>query len=508
MKTKSTFRLLALVLALIMVLTVTGCGDSKTESTNQPQYNYGDEVISDIVDDEDSVTIETETGSSDNKDKNTSGGKNNASSSSGNKGTIANSSNKNNTAASYDDSLDRNYGIDESKKKSLLESVPDSLKGQEVSILVWWNPFEYETKKMEKFTEETGIKIKWVYVDSDSYVQRLASLRAQGNAPDIACIRVQDYPSSIMQDYFRPLSESKLDLSKKDVFDIDSMNMLKWDGKHYGAIVKGTTYITMGLLMYNADLFDKHGVTSPHKLWQDGKWNWETFVSTAQQIQKKSGVMACTAGWHGYRLSQTGGEDAVAIKNGKLVNNTSSKNYRDTYKWVTDLLPTGQYKIMDFGLNRDGFMAGNAAMLVEENWALQAGERFNNLSFTLGYAPLPCKTTKTVVPSDAQLWGFPTGSKHLEAASYALEYWQDPAYNETGYEIWLNDSVAGFCDWLWEQPKTFKISQGVIEYGGDYDWYDYNYETVGSKEKVDSSMDKWSSVIDANIKKIYSEFGS
>jgi ABC-type glycerol-3-phosphate transport system substrate-binding protein len=69
--------------------------------------------------------------------------------------------------------------------------------------------------------------------------------------------------------------------------------------------------------MYNADLFDKYGVTSPHKLWQDGKWNWDTFVSTAQEIQKKSKVIACTAGYQGYRLAQTGGEDAVAIKNGK-----------------------------------------------------------------------------------------------------------------------------------------------------------------------------------------------
>ena len=486
MKAKISLRVIALIMSILMLFTLCACGNSGNENTSVPTLNYGDEVADDIVDDEDAITIETE--------KENQGV-------SGNKG-------GDNTAQSYDDNLERNHTIDENKKKILLESVPESLSGQEVSILTWWNPFEYEKKKMEKFTEETGIKIKWVYADIDNYTQRLASLRAQGNAPDIAAIRVQDYPSSIMQDYFRPLSESKLDLSKKEVFDVDSMNLVKWEGKHYGAIIKGTTYMTMGLLLYNADLFDKYGVTSPHKLWQDGKWNWGTFVSTAQDIQKKSKVVALTAEYQGYRLAQTGGEDAVAIKNGKLVNNTSSKNYRDTYKWMTNLLPEGQYKIMDFGFNIDVFKSGKVAMFVTENWALQAGERFNKLSFTLGYAPLPCKTNKTVVPSDFQLWGFPTGSKHLEAASYALEYWQDPAYNETGYDIWLNDSVASFNDWLWEQPKTFKISEGVIEYGGDYDWYSYNYEATESMEKVDSAMDKWSSVIDSNIKKIYAEFGS
>lgn len=496
-------RLFTLILTVAMLFNVAGCGDSNNQS-ELPELNYGDEVINDLASDIDSVTIETEK----NNSKENSSGSNKGNNGSSSDKQVANSSNKNNTAASYNDSLDRNHKIDENEKKTFLDSVPDKLKGQEVSILVWWNPFEYETKKMEKFTEATGIKIKWIYVDQDSYVQRLASLRAQGNAPDIAGIRVSAYPSSIIQGYFRPLSASKLDLSKTDVFDIDSMNQLKWEGKHYGAIIKGTTYITMGLLMYNADLFDKHGVTTPHKLWQDGKWNWDTFISTSQAIQKKSNITACTAGYHGYRLAQTGGEDAVAIKNGKIVNNMSSKVYRDAYKWVANLNPKGQYKVLDWSLNRDGFMAGNAAMLVEDSWALQAGERFNNLSFTLGYAPLPCKSTQTVVPSDAQLWGFPDGSKHLEAASYALEYWQDPAYNETGYEIWLNDSVAGFMDWLWKQPKTFKVSQGVVEYGGDYSWWTYNMESTANKNTVDSVMDKWSAVVDTNIKKIYTEFGS
>lgn len=480
MKKRLLFRCFAVIMSLSIALSVSGCGNGGTSSDDQLKLNYGNDVLDDITDDDDFVTIQTEGGS---------GG-------------------SGNTAATYDDNLERKFQIDENAKKDFLESVPDNLSGQEVTILVWWNPLEYEKKKMEKFTEETGIEIKWVYADIDSYVQRLASFRAQGNAPDIACIRVQDYPTSILQDFFRPLSESKLDLSKTDVFDIDSMNLLKWDGEYYGALVKGTTYITMGLLLYNADLFDKHGVTSPHKLWQDGKWDWNTFLSTAQEIQQKSGVVACTAEYQAYRLTQTCGEDAVAIKDGRLVNNMASKNYRDAYKWIADLIPTGQYKVMDYGINRGGFKDGNSAMMVEENWALQKNDTYSNISFTLGYAPLPCPTTETVVPSDAQLWGFPTGSKHLEAASYALEYWQNPVYNETGAEIWMNDSVASFMDWLWEQPKTFKISQGVINYGGDYDWYTYNYDVGSNKANVDSAMDRWSAVVDANLKKIYSEFGS
>lgn len=505
MMKKSIIQLIAIMMVVAMLFTFTGCSDEGAESIIEgADLNYGDEVIDDLEDDGDTVTVSTVTSGSDKGNSSSGGNKGSSNKDNSNKGNGSGNKNSGGNTIDYGDKFENNYAQDEGKKTSFLESVPKNLAGQEVTILTWWQPFEHEKKKMEKFTKETGIKIKWIYADMSNYLQRLATLRAQGNPPDIACIRVDDYPNAILLDYFRPISESKIDTTKS-IFDIDSMNKMKFGGKHYGVIIKGTTYITMGILAYNADMFDKNGVTSPQELWDSGKWNWESFVEIALDIQKKAKVAPLNSPYSGYRLAQTSGEDAIAFKNGKLVNNMKSEVYRSGYKWVSDLTPKGKYGILiPHGDNMyNDFLSGQVAMVATENWLLQKGERLSGGKFTIGFAPLPCKTSKTVIPSDAQLWGFPTGSKHLEAASYALEYWHNPQYIETGYDLWMSDSAAGFMDWMWKQPKSFKISQGVFNYGGEGSFWDYNFMILENPDKIDSYIDSRMSFVDANLKKIY-----
>ncbi|MBE6727422.1 MAG: extracellular solute-binding protein [Ruminococcaceae bacterium] len=475
---KTLRAILAIMLCLTMLFCFSACGDDKSKDDG---IVYGDETDDDFGNgdtegdsqDGDVITNTTESGSS--------GG---------------------NNAQNYDDGLVNKNQIDDNKKKDFLLSVPKKYSGQEVTILVWWDPFDYEIEKMQRFTEATGIKVKFVYADSASYMQKLSSLKLQKNSPDIACITAGQYPSAIIQDYFQPIDNSKLSFNK-ETFDLDSMNKLKWNGKRYGAIIKGNSHINFGIMLYNADMFRKHGVTDPHTLWQQGNWNWDTLVSTAQDIQKKSGITALSTEYHGYRLSQSSGEDAVIFKDGKLVNNTASENYRSAYKFIYNLGTKGQYKVMDAGLNRDGFMSGQCAMFLDDSWALQSGERYEKLSFTLGFAPIPCKKGINAVPSDFQLWGFPVGAKNTEAAAYVLEYWLSPQFDEKGHTTWVNESAAAMLDYLWEQPKVFKLSTGAIEYGGDYDWWDYNQQCAEKGNDINATMDRWSNVITENLRKIY-----
>ena len=438
--------LIAILLCLAMVFALTACGE-KAEETSEPEIMYGDETDDGFGEGDtegDVITSTTTTTSS---------------------GGSANTQN-------YDDGLVNKNKIDEDSKIDFLANIPKKYSGTEVSILIWWPAFDYEVKKMERFTKATGIKVKFVYADSASYMQKLS------------------------------IENSKLSMNK-NTFDLDSMNKLKWNGKQYGAIIKGNSHINFGIMLYNADLFKKHGVTDPHTLWEQGKWNWDTLISTSQQIQKKSGITALSTEYHGYRLSQSSGEDAVVFKNGKLVNNTGSENYREAYKLIYNLGSKGQYKVMDMGLNRDGFMNGKCAMFLDDSWALQSGERYEDLPFTLGFAPIPCKKGVNAVPSDFQLWGFPVGAKNTEAAAYALEYWMSPQFDEKGHTTWVNDSAAAMLDHLWEQPKVFELSTGAIEYGGDYEWWDYNQQCALNGNDINATMDRWSNVITENLRKIY-----
>ena len=278
----------------------------------------------------------------------------------------------------------------------------------------------------------------------------------------------------------------------------------------HGYVAYKSTKTNYGILLYNQDIFDQYGVTDPNTMWREGNWNWDTFVEMAQNIQSKSGVRALTCEYHGYLLSLTAGEDCVTMSNGKLVNNATSSKLRDAYRWLNNLKLNGQYKILDQGLNSAGFIAGDAVMYVNDSWTLQHGERYGDLPFTLGYAPLPSpKGMETTVPASIQQWGFTVGSGDLDAAKYVMHWWMNPAFNNEQEPIWLNDSVASFMAEVSQMPLAPLLSMGVIEFGGDYSWYNHynsNVATTGAGN-VDSALDSWNTVIENNLEKIYSEFG-
>ena len=247
---KNLRTLIAILLCLAMVFCMSACGNKDVVS--EPEIVYGNEV-DDGFGDEDVEGNAGASGTVDTGDKNGSGtnsGTNNTTS----KGEVVtstttkpSSSQNNANTESYDDGLVQKNEIDEDDKSDFLLSVPKKYSGQEVSILTWWEPFDYEVKKMERFTEATGIKVKFVYADNASYMQKLSSLKLQKNSPDIACIQAGQYPGAIIQDYFQPIDNTKLSFNS-ETFDLDSMNKLKWNGKRYGAIIKGNSHINFGMI--------------------------------------------------------------------------------------------------------------------------------------------------------------------------------------------------------------------------------------------------------------------
>jgi hypothetical protein len=90
-----------------------------------------------------------------------------------------------------------------------------------------------------------------------------------------------------------------------------------------------------------------------------------------------------------------------------------------------------------------------------------------------------------------------------------MEWWMNPAFNNEQEPIWLNDSVASFMAEISQMNLAPLLSRGVIEFGGDYSWYNhYNINVANTGAgNVDSALDSWKTVIENNLNKIYSEFG-
>lgn len=494
MKSNSIVRFLALLLVFcIMSFSFAGCkkdSNGVTSTDGNSNLLIGDATDTDDDDDEDVSSDGSAGVVSGNKD---------------------NTGNKGNTGGGTTGKPNENHKIDEAKKKSFLESVPKSLSGQTVRVLIWWPAGTTEKAKAAAFEKATGIKIKFVQtsVGSGPYYQKLSALKAQKNAPDLACIIQESFPQAVMQDYFQPLSVGKLDLSDS-IYDKKTMDQFKWNNKYYGAMIKSSTMVTFNVCFFNKDVFKKLNVTNPYDLWQKGQWNWDTLVSTSQELKKKNSKMqyAVTGDYGANFFVQTAGTDAIKFDNGKIINNCSDPLLSTAWKFLNDM--RDKYKIFS-GAGYTAFYSGDVPMLFTGNYVAQRGDVLDkNVKFSVGYAPLPCpKDQKTVISSSVKLWGFPVGAKNTEAASYWLRYWLDSSFDPADAPLW-SDKVGGFLefnDWLWEQNKQFNNYQGIVNYGGSYTWEQMINSLGSGADKVDSNLKSWSGTIDSNIKKLMKDFG-
>lgn len=505
---KNLIRQLALLLVFCLIFATVGCnnGNSVSEPETESKNNilYGD-AVDEADDDDDDVTDTTSNG------KGNSSSKGNKSNTSGN-GLVSkgDSTGKGNQSGSNSTGTpSNNYEINEAEKKSFLESVPDSLSGTTVRVLVWWTPGVTETAKAKAFEKATGIKIKFVQTGlGGEYNTKLTSLIQQKNSPDLACIQQEYYPALIMQNNFQTLDAAKLDLNDS-VYDKTTMDYFKYNGKYYGAMVKSSTMITFYSTFFNKDLYKKYGVKNPYELWQEGNWNWDTFVSNAQEIKKKAGLSnAVSADYGAYYLVETAGTDPVKFNNGKIINNCSDSKLENAWKFKIDI--TKKYNIMDGSGSYSSFFSGSSAILLTGNYIAQRGDTLDKQAkFNWGMAPLPCPAgQETVVPGQVKLWGIPRGAKNAEAAGYWLRYWLDASFDPADSPLWTNDEVKTINNWLWEQKKQFLNFTGIVNYGGNYSWETMTNELSNTgSENVKSVLDSWSGTIDKNIKKIEKEFG-
>ena len=538
---KTVIKHIAILLALCLIVGMVGCTSTEVVVSDPAGTDenilYGNAVDTEDDDDADVEEDDSAANNADNGDKTNkgdkNGGKNNTTSGSSSKGNSSNGGNtgaglvnqggnassnkgtssggKNTNSGSAGNSgtvgtPSEDYKPNVEETKSFLETVPESLKGKTVRVLIWWPAGVTETAKAEAFEKATGIKIKFIQTGlGGEYVTKLNSLIQQKNSPDLACIGQENFPSIIMQNMFQTLDVAKLNL-KDPIYDKDTMDYFKYQGKYYGAMLKSSTMVTFYATFFNRDMFKKYGVKNPYELWQEGNWNWDTFVSTAQDIKKKAGLTAAVGCDYGaYYIVQSAGTDAVKFDDGKIINNCNDPMLETAWKFKNDL--KAKYNIMDSGYN--GFMGGSNAMLLTGNYIAQRGDTLDKQAkFDWAMAPIPCpKGQKTIVPGSVKLWGIPRGSKNAEAAGYWLRYWLDASFDPVDKPLWSNDEAAQFNNWLWEQPKQFTNFTGIVSYGGNYSWETMANDLSVAGDNVKSVLDSWSGTIDKNIEKIMKEFG-
>lgn len=262
-----------------------------------------------------------------------------------------------------------------------------------LSVVIPWDPQQEWVKGWTAAYEALyGGKVSYTVIDDASLLQRLASMKAAGKAPD--CTRLdfsRHWPSAITANLVQDAGGfvNLNDTIWKPVGG--AQKLTKYNGKNYYIV---TEFNNMSGIIYNKKTMKNNGLTEPLKLYYEGKWNWDTFLKYAQELtQDKNGdgINESLGVYSDYYegLLLTAGVDYISVDEAGYKINLMDKNLVRAVDFLTSL-GVSKYNVaeaIDFSEAQTMMRKGTLGMMISINPALYFPDMAD--AGTLGYAPVP-----------------------------------------------------------------------------------------------------------------------
>lgn len=467
-------RIFAMLLTLCFVFCIAGCKGGVTESGTSDIIYYIDE-----------------------ENNNVSGGGNGDANTDNTQGST--SGNNSNTAGNNSNTVSNNSGQNIGSSASA-----DKSGKKEISMLTWWDFSESEKERKEAWEKKTGYTVKLVKTTQGLYSTKLASLVMAGNSPDLAAMSASSFPNFINKNLVIPINDY-IDVKDKKLA-LDSMNATKYNGKYYGMDLKGSQFTQMFVIYYNKTMMESWGVEkTPTQLWNEGNWNWETFLELAQYMTGTKGGKSVTgfsvaAGsfWEYWSVSAGTSLVGYNASNSKFINNFSNSTVIKGWEFANDLLYTYKCAIPQRNLTD-----GNVAMTGGGQWYMWAGDYYDkNMTDEWSVVPWPSpKGQKATIPAQSQIWCLCKGGNNPKKSVEFLYYWLDLSNSKK--KIYASEELKKVHEKLWDMDKSYTFAKGPISYS-DVNAYDSLMKKLytGGKSAITTTLNSNSSALDANLKLI------
>ena len=432
---------IAFLLALSMLVVMCGCGGKNTSSG--PSKADDDDFFTDT---------EVEVGN-DNKDAD-----DNAVS-----------------TASKSSSVPKSNQIAGQTWKELLKKMPSSLKGTTVTVYNW-NPRDEYTgapTAIKNFEKETGITVKWITENYDTYLTKLAAMVASNSSPDVVRTLKPD-PMSMKS--LQSITATGFDFSDS-AWDASLMKDYTYNGKCYAMSLKNTHIAGVSFLLYNKSLISKYDLSDPYKLWKSNKWTMSKFVDLCREYKKASKAEFACGGQDWSKWSQMYGiAGPVGFRNGKFYNDSSDAKFVSVTQQIADYYNTDHifayWKADEFNSGDCLFWAGGAVFARRQN-AYFSTLKSNG---SLNVVPMPAVDGQAEYYQDMseyEAYGIVKGAKNAAAVPYFLRYFLDPAnYNLSSF--FCSAQALEVYNWCMSQKnKVWTTNYGINEqfYGSETDGY-------------------------------------
>lgn len=380
--------------------------------------------------------------------------------------------------------------------KDVLAGMPKNLRGTKVVIYNWNPAAEYTGAPavLEKFTKETGIKVEWMRINYSEYVTKLAGLVASKESPDTVRTR-QPIPERL--DQFQPIDTANFDFTDA-AWDQQVMKDYTVNGKVYATSLKNTHLGSVCMMFYNKSVIQKYDMEDPYTLWKNGKWTMNKFLQMCKDYVKASGnASACTGMDIEEWLQMHGIDSNIAYKNGKFVNMmgdakllTLTQQYCDYYN-TNKIFNRGQAEIMD---------AGNALFYSGASvYARKKNSYFGTLKAegVLYMVPMPTvegQSTYYNLRDEYEAYAIARGAKNPQAVPYLLRYFLDGANYDLD-TFFCNKQNLEVYNWCMSQSNNI-WSSGWFEPDAD------NGISKKTGNQVKSYLDSINPAVETQVKKL------
>ena len=408
---------LSLMMTLVMILAIVGCSGNETKT--DPAVNddfFTDEETDIATDSEVESTDSSKEETIENNDENLAGGK---------------------------------------SWKDVLNSMPKKLRGTKLTVVNWNPASEYTgaSTAIKEFEKATGITVDWVTVEYGVYTTRLATMVASNTAPDVVRTRT---PNPAWLQSFQSIDTANFDFTDA-AWDQTLMKDYTVNGVTYATSLNNTHIGSADMLFYNKDIISKYNYEDPYKLWKNGKWTMEKFISMCKDFKKDSREDYGCVGiyWQGW--SQLYGiEGPVGYDGTKYYSNLGNNKFLTVTQQIADWYNTD--KIMAVGRAEffDGaqalFYAGDSVYLRRNN------SYFGSLksSGTLYAVPMPSiegQSTYYQGKGEYEAYAIAKGAKNPEAVPYFLRYYLDGGNYDLN-AFFCNKQNLEVYQWCMSQTNT------------------------------------------------------
>lgn len=258
----------------------------------------------------------------------------------------------------------------------------EELENKTIKFLSHWdiNPAEGVSVPVQlgMFQEKYGGKVEWIPTTWETRYSDLSTLVLGGSGVDFFPRDEESLPKGVISGMFQPVDDY-IDLDSELWSDVAvAMDKYNFNGRHYALI---SSVSADAVVLYNKQTIDEYGFDDPWELYEEGKWNWDTFSDMLQTFiesdpDKNVGL---DGWWSELALYRSGGEAFIEAEDGNIIVNMNSEKIERAMNNMLNLYNKGL--VMDKSLydwnEQPQFMGeGRELFYITGSWAVRNPPEF------------------------------------------------------------------------------------------------------------------------------------